>query len=99
NRKNKITPRSIQKAIRDGIEDLAAAEIYVQELTGQARDEYELQKYISELEYQMELAARNLQFEKAAQFRDKIKLFRNSAINYAISHRHRKHLYSAGIIP
>ncbi|MFH1507634.1 MAG: excinuclease ABC subunit UvrB, partial [Candidatus Omnitrophota bacterium] len=67
NRKNKITPRSIQKAIRDGIEDLAAAEIYVQELTGQARDEYELQKYISELEYQMELAARNLQFEKAAQ--------------------------------
>jgi len=33
----------------------------------------ELNKYISELEYEMELAARNLQFEKAAILRDKIK--------------------------
>jgi excinuclease UvrABC nuclease subunit len=31
-----------------------------------------LNKYISELEYEMELAARNLQFEKAAVLRDKI---------------------------
>ncbi|MCM8797679.1 MAG: excinuclease ABC subunit UvrB [Candidatus Omnitrophica bacterium] len=73
NRKNKITPRSIQKAIKDGIEDLAEAEEFVRDLTGEAKDEYELKKYIAELEYEMELAARNLQFEKAAQIRDKIK--------------------------
>jgi excinuclease ABC subunit B len=73
NRKNSITPRSIQKAIKEGIEDLEEAEYFVQDLTGQAKDEYELNKYISELEYDMELAARNLQFEKAAVLRDKIK--------------------------
>ena len=73
NRENEISPRSIQKAIRQGIEDLVGAEEFVQNLTGQERDEYELNKYISEIEYEMEMAARNLQFEKAAVLRDKIK--------------------------
>jgi excinuclease ABC subunit B len=77
NRKNKITPRSIQKEIKEGIEDLAQAEEYVAELTGQERDEYELNKYLAELEYEMELAARNLQFEKAAAIRDQIKILRS----------------------
>src|SRR3989338_4574728 len=73
NEKNKITPRSIQKAIKQGIEDLAGAEEFVQDLTGQEKDEYELKKYISQLQYEMELAARNLQFEKAAVLRDQLK--------------------------
>ena len=78
NRKNKISPRSIQKAIKEGIEDLEQAEEFVQDLTGQDKDEYELNKYISELEYEMELAARNLQFEKAAVIRDEIKNLRDA---------------------
>ena len=78
NRENAITPRSIQKSIKQGIEDLQDAAEFVQGLTGEARDEYELHKYISELEYEMELAARNLQFEKAAELRDKIKEFREN---------------------
>lgn len=73
NKRNKITPRSIQKAIKEGIEDLEEAEEFIESLTGESREEYELNKYISELEYEMELAARNLQFEKAAAIRDKIK--------------------------
>jgi len=73
NRKNKISPRSIQKAIMQGIEDLAGAEELVVNLTGQDKEGYELNKYISELECEMELAARNLQFEEAAAIRDKIK--------------------------
>jgi excinuclease ABC subunit B len=77
NQENKITPRSIQKAIREGIEDLEEAEKYVAELTGQERDEYELNKYIAQLQYEMELASRNLQFEKAAAIRDKIKEIKN----------------------
>ncbi|RJP28710.1 MAG: excinuclease ABC subunit UvrB [Candidatus Omnitrophota bacterium] len=68
-----IKPRSIQKAIRDGIEDLQEAEQLVEELTGLEKDKYELNKYISELEYEMELAARNLHFEEAAKIRDEIK--------------------------
>ncbi|TRZ93985.1 excinuclease ABC subunit UvrB [bacterium] len=72
NKKNHITPRSIQKVIRQGIEDLAEADEFVQDLTGQNKEEYELKRYIAELGYEMELAARNLQFEKAAVIRDKI---------------------------
>jgi len=73
NEENNITPRSIQKAIKEGIEDLEEAEEMVEDLTGLNKDEYELNKYISQLQYEMELAARNLQFEKAAVIRDKIK--------------------------
>ncbi|MFH1269978.1 MAG: excinuclease ABC subunit UvrB [Candidatus Omnitrophota bacterium] len=73
NKKNKITPRSIVKSIKQGIEDMVDAEEFVADLTGQDKDEYELSQYVSELEYEMELAARNLQFEKAAVIRDKIK--------------------------
>ncbi|MDD5567812.1 MAG: excinuclease ABC subunit UvrB [Candidatus Omnitrophica bacterium] len=73
NKTNNINPRSIKKAIKEGIEDLAEAEEFVVNLTGEAKDEFELRKYISELEYEMELAARNLQFEKAAAIRDRVK--------------------------
>jgi excinuclease ABC subunit B len=73
NATNDITPRSIQKAIKQGIEDLSDAEEFVIRLTGEQKDEYDLKEYIAELEYEMELASRNLDFEKAAQLRDKIK--------------------------
>jgi len=73
NQKNKITPRSIERSIKEGIHDLEQADDFVQGLTGEPKEQYQLHKYISELEYEMELAARNLQFEKAAQIRDKIK--------------------------
>jgi len=73
NKKNNITPRSIEKAIKEGIEDLEEAQGLVVELAGESKEEHELNEYISELEYEMELAARNLQFEKAAEIRDKIK--------------------------
>jgi len=56
---------------------LIEIEEFVQDLTGQAKDEYELNKYIAELEYEMELAARNLQFEKAAELRDKVNELKN----------------------
>ncbi|MFA5099952.1 MAG: excinuclease ABC subunit UvrB [Candidatus Omnitrophota bacterium] len=76
NKDNDITPRSIQKAIKQGIEDLSDAEEFVIQLTGEQKDEYDLKEYIAELEYAMELAARNLDFEKAAHLRDKIKEFK-----------------------
>jgi excinuclease ABC subunit B len=72
NKKNNITPRSIEKAIKEGIEDIADAESFVQALTGEEKDDYEMRGYIAGLEYEMELAARNLQFEQAALLRDKI---------------------------
>jgi len=78
NHKFKITPRSIDKAIKKGIEDTEQIQEFVEELTGEPREQYQLHKYIDELEYEMELAARNLQFEKAAGLRDKIKELRNA---------------------
>jgi len=76
NRQNNITPKSIQKAIKTGIEDLSQTEEFVIQLTGEGKDEYDLKQYIAGLEYEMELAARNLDFEKAALLRDKIKEIR-----------------------
>ncbi|MFA6356775.1 MAG: helicase-related protein, partial [Candidatus Omnitrophota bacterium] len=73
NKENNITPRSIQKAIRDGIEMLHDAEKVEMAAVGVAgTGGYEIEKIIEELEYEMDLAARNLQFEKAAAVRDKI---------------------------
>jgi len=81
NRKNKITPRSINKAIKKGIEDSNQTQEFVQALTGEPIEQYQLHKYITELEYEMELAARNLQFEKAAALRDKCKELKNATGN------------------
>ena len=81
NREHKITPRGIQKAIRQGIEDLEEAEEFVQDLTGENKDAYELRRYIAGLEWEMELAERNLQFEKAAKIRDRIEEFKSKVKN------------------
>ncbi len=72
NRENNITPRSIQKAIREGIEMLQDAEEVEMEAAGVKAGGYEIEKVIEELEYEMGVAARNLQFEKAAMIRDRI---------------------------
>ena len=55
------------------VEELEDANELVREVTGQGDKDFEVNTYISELEFEMELAARNLQFEKAAEIRDKIK--------------------------
>ena len=75
NEKHKITPETIQKAIHDGIDDSADedANDLVWKTVGQNEEEYAFSNIVTKLEREMELAARNLQFEKAAQIRDKIK--------------------------
>ena len=73
NKHMKITPRSIVKAIKQGIEDLEDAEEKVVAFTGQSEEDFQINTFIAKLEYEMELAARNLEFEKAAKLRDEIK--------------------------
>jgi len=73
NKANNITPRSIEKAIKEGIESFKKAEEIAIEATGQSEESYEKEMIIAELEREMELSARNLQFERAAILRDKIK--------------------------
>jgi len=80
NKKHHIVPRSIEKAIRLGIEEWAEAEEMVWEAAGQDSEEYAMANFIAELEREMELAARNLQFEKAALIRDKIKELKETGL-------------------
>jgi excinuclease ABC subunit B len=72
NKKNKITPSTIIKGIREGIKGEDEAAKAVVDMTGLDEEAFELNYLISELEYHMEAAARNLQFEKAIEYRDKI---------------------------
>ncbi|MFA5087442.1 MAG: excinuclease ABC subunit UvrB [Candidatus Omnitrophota bacterium] len=74
-----ITPSSIKKDIQRGIEEFSEekAEDLVMGVVGQDKEEYALASLISTWEAQMESAARNLQFEKAAMIRDKIKDMRS----------------------
>lgn len=81
NRRHNITPRTIEKAVATrGIADLAYedAEELAREMAGQDEESFQMSSAISELERQMELAARNLQFEKAALLRDRIQELRES---------------------
>ena len=75
NEEHNITPQTIKKAIREGIEELAEEEAQevILSAVGQSEEEYTFSNVISKLEREMELAARNLQFERAASIRDKIK--------------------------
>jgi excinuclease ABC subunit B len=72
NKEHGITPRSIQKAIKAGIEQYATAEEIVQHAVSQNQEEYEIFEMLGALEQEMQLAARNLEFERAAKIRDKI---------------------------
>ena len=79
NTKYGITPTTIKRAIKLGIEEFAQAQDVVMGAAGLSEEEYAMATYLSELEGQMALAARNLEFEKAARIRDKIKEFQNVA--------------------
>ncbi|HXC39820.1 MAG TPA: excinuclease ABC subunit UvrB [Burkholderiales bacterium] len=74
-----ITPKGIIKGVRDmidGVYDPQAAQIYLKAAQDQARyeslSEKQLAREIKQLEKQMHEHARNLEFEKAAQARDRL---------------------------
>jgi excinuclease ABC subunit B len=68
-----ITPKTIKKAIRRGIEmELRARKTAQNALSGDEK-EYDRAELLAELEKQMLEAAQSLEFEKAASLRDKVK--------------------------
>ena len=73
NEEHGIIPRTIKKDIRDNIETLKLAE--EEEIYGisETDNEDEIKENIEKLQAEMMEAATNLQFERAAQLRDKIK--------------------------
>ncbi|MGR3311515.1 MAG: excinuclease ABC subunit UvrB [Candidatus Brocadiales bacterium] len=72
NKKHRITPQTIVKEIRKGIEVEFKSKKLAREVVAETEAEYVTQEYINELEEEMQDAAKNLKFERAAQLRDKI---------------------------
>ena len=74
NEEHGITPKTIQKAVRDLIavsKKVAASEVQM-EKDPESMSEKELEKLIKDLEKQMKKAAADLNFEAAAELRDKL---------------------------
>jgi excinuclease ABC subunit B len=73
NTQHGITPETIKKAIRRGIEEEVAAQRVVQEAVGSPTvEQFVTQEYLNELEAEMLRAAEQLDFERAAKLRDQI---------------------------
>ena len=75
NEKNGITPRGIEKAVRQVIEATKAAETEDDQFHGKSpidMTKKELKEYVGILEKEMRIAADDLQFERAAILRDRI---------------------------
>ena len=78
NQRHGITPQSIKKEIRRGIElELKARQIAREAIAADDTD-YDVGELIHELEKQMFEAAESLEFEKAATIRDQIRQFKEA---------------------
>jgi excinuclease ABC subunit B len=77
NKKHHITPRSIQKSIPDLLASIYERDYVTVAMAAEAQDEYipifDLPKTIEKLRRQMREAAAKMEFEKAAQYRDRIR--------------------------
>jgi excinuclease ABC subunit B len=72
NKEHNVTPETVRSAIHAGIEEEIAARKMVTEVAGQAPDNYVTEEYLEELHGEMLQAAANLEFERAAELRDRI---------------------------
>ena len=73
NKEHNIIPKTIKKSVRDSIETLKPADDEVVFGICESEDEYDVQNNIEALQKEIMEAAQNLQFERAAQLRYKIK--------------------------
>jgi excinuclease ABC subunit B len=77
NKDNNITPETVKKSIADPIHAQGAEDYYTVPLTDQAHEEkialQDIPKEIERMEKEMKAAAKQLDFEKAAELRDRIK--------------------------
>jgi len=76
NAEHGITPESVVKAIRKGIEEEVQARTVVREAVGRDEQTEATEEYLSALEAEMLDAAEKLEFERAAALRDKIQQLR-----------------------
>jgi excinuclease ABC subunit B len=78
NREHGITPQTVKKSIRAGIEAEAAAHVQANAAVGRTDEtQYITEEFLSELEAEMFEAAQNMEFERAATLRDRITRMRD----------------------
>ncbi|MBA4386900.1 MAG: excinuclease ABC subunit B [Verrucomicrobia bacterium] len=70
---NKITPRSIQKGIREDLAVKSEADGLEQNIVKESGVQYDVFKAIDEIEREMLEAAQSLEFERAARLRDQMR--------------------------
>ncbi len=79
NKKHGITPETIRKSVRSGIEAEAAAHAQANAAVGRGDEsQYITEEYLNELEAEMMAAADALEFERAAALRDRIEQMQES---------------------
>ncbi len=72
NRRHNVTPKTIQKEIRRGIEEEVSSRRYAREVIAETEEEYVTLDYVNELKQEMREAAAKLDFERATELRDKL---------------------------
>ncbi len=85
NTENNITPETVIRSIRDVLGSVYEADYVTVPMAAEAEDKYltvaDLEKRIKELEQEMKRLAKQLRFEEAAHVRDKIKSYRELAMD------------------
>ncbi len=86
NRKHKITPETVKKAIPDILKSIYEADYVTVPLIAEQPGDYvsvfEIPKLVSRLKKEMRAAASKLNFEKAAELRDRIKSLEEREMEY-----------------
>lgn len=72
NKQNNITPQTIRKGIRKSIDEENTSKRIARQMVKEDEAEYITHEYIRELEEEMLQAASDLNFEKAAEIRDRV---------------------------
>ena len=84
NTENGITPESIRSSIHELLQTVYERDYVTVDIEPQTEEKFEspaaLEKRIEELEQQMKEAARRLDFEQAAELRDRVKALRRQAL-------------------
>jgi excinuclease ABC subunit B len=84
NRKHKITPTSIKKEITNILSSIYEADYWTVPAVAEEKVEYGDESVIKGLEDEMKQAAAKLDFEKAAELRDRIRTIRNRLIEIGV---------------
>ncbi|MEW6738388.1 MAG: excinuclease ABC subunit UvrB [Nitrospirota bacterium] len=85
NKKMKITPETVKSEIKDILSSIYESDYFTVPVAAEERAEYELSEdAIKKLESEMKEAAKNLDFERAAQIRDRIKGLKESMLKVGV---------------